>query len=428
MTPRNVISTLLLALAFSPVLFWYGSRLDDGTGEPLGLIALALALIFISQNPQPTAPRFAEISLALYALSLFFLPPLLRAIPSLATLAFLTGMHRRAGYFGLLILSLPLQASLDFFLGYPLRLITASASHFLLSMIIPGVAQIGVQLSHHDSIVSVDPPCSGIQMLWATAFLTALLAALFKLTYRRTVLLSLAALSLCLLANIFRASTLFFPESNLITLPGFAHQGIGLLFFAIAAFALIKLARGLQHQSAPQKFDSAPVSKRFLALASTVSLITLVPARTTQQQLPPIAPLTHYQGQAVEELPLSEQEIAFSKNFPGHLRLYRIGNDTLIVRHLTKATRMLHPSHHCLRADGFSLTTPGIRFDQNNRPTLSYQATRLQTSFRVTETIRNQSGSQHWAEVSAWYWHALLHPNSGPWIAETLLKPKNQKP
>lgn len=424
MKTRVIFTIVALVTAFSSVFHWYWLRLDDGAGEPFGLIALGLAIFFGSKNRNPSSPRLAEIAIIVYAIGFFILPPLLRTIPALATIAFLAGIHRQAGQFGLLMLSLPIQASLDFFLGYPFRVITAEGSRLFLNVLGYSVERLGVQLSLKGVIVSVDPPCSGLQMLWATAFFTALLSALFRLDYRRTFILGTSALLLCLLANTVRATTLFFPESGIFTLPDFAHEGIGLIYFALASLALAGIARKLHKRKQESPFPRVNISRRFLGLACGVSLITLLPAKTSPNPSPAgFTPITEYRGHAVEEIPLSPYEDAFAKNFPGQLKVYRVGFDTLIVRHITKASRKLHPSYHCLKAEGYTISDPRVEEDDEGRPFLSYHATRNHERFLVSEKIRTIDNSKQWTEISAWYWSALFNPDCGPWEAETLLTP-----
>ncbi len=424
MKTRRILAIVALIAAFLPVLNWYWLRLGNGSGEPFGLLALALAVGLAFQHRHSPSLRLAEISILLYGLGIFFVPPLLRTIPALATIAFLTGMHRQAGQFGLLLLSLPMQASLDFFLGYPFRLITAEGARILVNLVGYPVERLGVQLSLKGVIVSVDPPCSGLQMLWASALLTALLAALFRLSYRQTFYLGLIALALCLVANILRAAALFFPESGMISLPGFLHEGIGLAFFALASCALAAFARRFHHPASGSASQKKLISRRFIGLACGVSLITFLPARTQSPPTPEdLKTLSTFQGRAVEEISLSPREEAFARNFPGQLKIYRVGEDTLIIRRITKASRMLHPSYHCLKAEGFTISDSSVRVDDQGKSFLSYYATRINEHFLVTEKMRDLADDKQWTEVSAWYWHALFNPNSGPWEAETLLTP-----
>jgi hypothetical protein len=39
------MTAILQLLALSPVLWWFGKRLNDGSDEPLGLLTLGLALV-----------------------------------------------------------------------------------------------------------------------------------------------------------------------------------------------------------------------------------------------------------------------------------------------------------------------------------------------------------------------------------------------
>ncbi|MDF1714354.1 MAG: exosortase/archaeosortase family protein [Akkermansiaceae bacterium] len=424
MNTRRITITLVLAIAFAPVVLWYFDRLSDGGGEPLGLIALAIALGLAVKDRNPANPRCAEIAIIVYGLGFFFLPPLLRAIPALVTIAFLTGMHHRAGQVALLLLSLPIQASLDFFLGFPFRLVTAEGAQTILNTMGLSVERLGVQLSLEGAIVSVDPPCSGLQMLWATGFLTAVLSALFKLSYLRTIFLGFTALLFCLLSNILRATFLVFPEAGLLSIPDMAHEGMGLLIFALGSLCIVSLSRRLQAKKLLSRNSHQSLPARLLATTLGVSLITLVPAKIAGRSKSTHFPtLTEYRGLPVEEIPLSSREKTFAKDFPGKLRAYRVGNDSLIVRHVTRATRMLHPSYHCLKAEGFSISNSGLKTDHDGHPAATYHASLNKEKYLVTETIKSCDDSRHWSDVSAWYWYALFNPNSGPWVAETRLTP-----
>jgi len=421
---KNLLGMVTVASAFLPVILWYFARLDDGGGEPFGLIPLALAIIFSLRNPQPASPKAALISLIIYTLCFPFCPPLIRAIPALFTIAFLTGIHRSAGLTGLLLLSLPLQASLDFFLGYPFRIVTAEGARTILDLMGYQVSRLGVQLTIKDTIVSVDPPCSGLQMLWMSAFMTATLASLFSLNYPRSILLGIAALCLCLLGNTLRAGALFFPESGLITLPSFMHPAMGLIIFTILTIPLLRLARRLQlKKTSPLiKPHGIPLSLITVAFLSNI-FIALAPPFKLSALSERVSPLTHYHGEPVEELELSPFEKSFAETFPGQFNIYRVGEKTLIVRHVTLATRRLHPSSDCLLGAGFTLTPATAYTDSSGQEWLRYQASRHQEKFIVTERIHSLSEDQQWTEVSAWYWHALFHPGSGPWQAETLITP-----
>jgi len=93
----------------------------------------------------------------------------------------------------------------------------------------------------------------------------------------------------------------------------------------------------------------------------------------------------------------------------------------LTVRHVTRATRKLHPASHCLRAEGFQIGEKKTRTDDAGNRWLTYTASRNGTGWEVSERIRRERDGRQWAEISEWYWHALFHPKDGPWIAETVI-------
>ena len=55
----------------------------------------------------------------------------------------------------------------------------------------------------------------------------------------------------------------------------------------------------------------------------------------------------------LESLPSTAAEQAFATSFPGSLSSHRWGENQVILRRVTTATRKLHPSRDCLRAAGF---------------------------------------------------------------------------
>ncbi|MDA7888210.1 exosortase/archaeosortase family protein [Akkermansiaceae bacterium] len=412
-----------LGFAFFPVMRWYVDRLDGGFGEFMGLIPLALVAVFGWKNAGRANYMAAVGFLILYVLGFSFLPPLIRAIPALLTIAFLTGIHRRPGLVALLLLSLPVQASLDFFLGYPFRIVTAEGSQWILGLAGFPVTRVGVQLMIKDAMVAVDPPCSGLQMLWVTFVLTAILATIFRLGWIRLGLLGITGVFLCLLGNTVRATILFFPESGMIALPGVAHVGIGGLIFLVAASVLVAVARKLDPGTHVVREPGRPVPP-LCPLAALVSGIVVVAAPAISLPRGEAMPaLTHYRGQPLEVIPLTDFEKRFEKTFPGQFGVYQMGESTLIVRHVSRASRRLHPSAHCLQGEGFQVGPATMVTDEDGCRWSRYTATRFRTTLSVSERIHSLKEEREWTEVSAWYWYALFHPQAGPWQAETIITP-----
>jgi hypothetical protein len=123
-----------------PAIVWMVQRTRDGSDEPWGLVALT-ALLVVAALSRKRATRQASPSAAVatlgYALCLPWLSPLPCALVGLFAVAlslsrYLCGRTLSFGILGLCWLSVPLLASLDFYLGYPLRWVTAEAATWLL--------------------------------------------------------------------------------------------------------------------------------------------------------------------------------------------------------------------------------------------------------------------------------------------------------
>lgn len=250
----------VLLLCFWPVWPWYLQRLQDGSDEPWGILALlTLAGLMLWPGSPPergsvgwVEPQKQEQRLAcwlgLYLLSYAFVPMLVRAALAALTLAtWLAGrVGRGPGVYGLALLSLPLLASLQFYLGYPLRLLITRGAALLLHVSGVPVTPAGTALQLGTRTVLVDAACSGVQMLWVSTYLSCCLLLWFRLHGFRAWLLLMASLLLVVLANLSRAVTLFYSESGLF--PAFAgfHTLTGLFIFALLTAGLVSLGQYLQ--------------------------------------------------------------------------------------------------------------------------------------------------------------------------------------
>ncbi|MDQ8191493.1 exosortase/archaeosortase family protein [Roseibacillus persicicus] len=251
-------------LALWPQAQWFVKRTFDGSDEPLGLLALATAAILAWQgkdllvpkktrgrrplNTPPAVPlsqQLAWLALVLTVASSFFLPNLITAALGLCAVALVAGLFRNPGLMGLLFLSLPVMASLDFYLGWPVRLAVSVCSEGLLNLLQLPVTREGTLLFFQGAEVGVDPPCSGLRMLWFTAYLSCTLAAMNRLSGRKLLLLLPLAALLSIVANILRAVALFFPESGLLSFPHWTHEAIGAVLHLTVALGLLALVNKL---------------------------------------------------------------------------------------------------------------------------------------------------------------------------------------
>jgi len=248
-----------LAAATWPVWRWYALRLGDGSDEQWGLLALgavmALALGRRSTGQLPASLMpVLTVLLAIYALCLWWAPPLVRAVPAmlaLGVLASATCFDRlfHPGIAGLLLLALPMGASMQYCLGFPLRLVATTVSAPLIRLAGIAVEAQGVSLRWMGETVLLDAPCSGIRMLWTGLLLTCFLAVWMGFGLWRTVGALSGAAGAVILANGIRNAALFFRETAIVPMPAWAHEGVGLVVFAAAVSAVLLLLHLLDRRA-----------------------------------------------------------------------------------------------------------------------------------------------------------------------------------
>lgn len=336
---------------------WYIARLDDGSDEPWGLLALGtvFACLILRRETfrwQVASLGFAAATLLGQSILPSETPALIRA--SLAMVGFGALIyHRRDGVplAALLLLSLPVIASLQFYLGYWLRLITGHGSGVLLNLLGVDVVPSGVLLLWRGETIAIDPPCSGIRMLW---FLLMLLAQrLPSVTPSRN------------------------PSSASLS-PGWCPL-----------FAILGLASAVLLIPQPSK-----------ANATTISDVEW-PTREGN------APLF--------EIAIPEDQADFLQHFPGSVKVFASDDSILIYRCVNRPTRQLHPARDCYPAAGWEvpdekqiLDTRGHRWSR----TLLVHGTR---QMEIHEQIRDTNGTARWTEPSQWFWDAALGRSQGPW-------------
>ena len=247
-SPRVLL--VALAIALWPVWRWYALRTCDGSDEPYGLIALATLAVVLVRNGMEL-PRSekrivcAAILLGVYALLFPIMSPLPRALLAVAAVA--TLVFRRQNLVAnaaLLGLSLPVVATVQFYLGYPLRVVAAEASVIALRALDFAVTREGTLLHWRGETIMVDAPCGGVRMLWFGIYLAAALAAFGQLGNRRSLFALIAAVFLVVGANMVRATALFFKEARIVALPDWTHTGVGVVLFAGAILILVRLTTG----------------------------------------------------------------------------------------------------------------------------------------------------------------------------------------
>lgn len=238
----------LQALAFWPVWQWYLRRMVDGSDEPFGVLALLSAIAIILARRSFARPPAGVVIVCtalagLYLLTYTSLPALARGILAALALAclFSAVAYQRSlqpAIAALLVLSLPLLASLQFFGGFPLRFITTQIVAVGLRVFGWEVEAQGTLLHWAGEIVAIDAPCAGIKMLWSGLFLNFTLAAWADLGLFSTWLGTSLTMLAVFFGNVLRATALFFTESGILPAPEFMHQLTGVVVFVLVALVV----------------------------------------------------------------------------------------------------------------------------------------------------------------------------------------------
>jgi exosortase/archaeosortase family protein len=248
---RILLIAGLQLLAFWEVWRWYASRALYSWDQPWGVLALvaAFAFLFISKKPLPSGERSLLVPgllVLVYAATYLFLPPLARAIIAFTALAATLSSLRfgrtfHTGLFGLFYLSLPAIPTLQFFGGYPLRLVVAGLAAPILRIAGFAVVMEGTCLNWGGKLIWIDAPCSGIKMLWVGMFLTFVLLCLYELPAVKTLLLLSLSFVVIIIGNVFRAVALFYMEAGVLSMPTWGHDYAGVVAFVLEAAGIVSI-------------------------------------------------------------------------------------------------------------------------------------------------------------------------------------------
>ena len=249
----------LQALAFWSVWHWYVARAVYSWDQPWGVLALAAAIVFVvtSRKPWPQIQRsllWPAILVMFYAATYMSFAPLARATVAFTALAATTSSLRfgksfHPGLFGLVYLSLPTLPTLQFFGGYPLRVVVADLTAPILRMSGFAVIPEGTCLNWAGQLIWIDAPCSGIKMLWVGLFLTFLVLCLYELPLLKTLLLLPLVGIVIMAANVFRAVALFYLEAGVLTMPLWGHEYAGVIAFVLEAVGIVSIVLLLRRRN-----------------------------------------------------------------------------------------------------------------------------------------------------------------------------------
>jgi len=263
MTHNPILVSALVATATWDAWRWYFRRVAAAPEEAAALVLTVafLGLVGVSRLSRPEPPQplslFSIASLlALLAATHSVLPPIVRAAAGLALTLFClhVAMFKErppVAFWGLLALSLPVLPSLQFTLGYPMRVVSAALTAALLQAHGLAVVRQGTFLAWRDELIQFDAPCSGVNMLWAGLLLTLMGSVLLRLGMLEVTAGIALSLVLVIAGNVLRTSSLFYLEAGLVPhTPGWWHDAIGIVAFGLSAIAILWVLTRLHRREA----------------------------------------------------------------------------------------------------------------------------------------------------------------------------------
>ena len=344
------------------------------------------------------------------------------------------GLRSRSWGIGiLLLLSMHVSTSVEFFVGYPLRFVSTWIAALMLG---PMAQSFGTALTDGINVYQIDAPCSGVKMLTSALVMGAALAVLLRLRPRATLTLVAAAGVVAVLGNAHRAATLFVigaPDTEV-------HAIIGIVVFAeclvlLLGFGTYMKRRETRSGQKPGTARPSPAADKYtlalLALTCVVAafsplLVSSASTANAASDSPVTWPKT-WQGHALRKLPLSRNVEEYLQGFPGHWAQFSVEGtgQTLLLRTCTAATRDLHSAENCyLAMGGRCEARPSVR-DAEGRvwsrfwyfPPDGYSVEVRQCYFSITAKPKGSAledwikGAPSWPDISAWYW-AAARPGS----------------
>lgn len=426
---EGALVSLLLVLSFLPTWSWYLDRVGDGSDEPWGVVALltAVGILFTQRSHWTLYPRDALFPVILYAAASSTIPALVRGMIAVVGCAAFFGVFRERRYavVMLLLLSLPLLSTAQFFAGYPLRALAGSVAATCLSLVGIPVTRVGAMLDHHGTLVWIDAPCSGIRTAWCASFVLAATTGVNGSTFRETATASLCLFPLVFIANVTRIMVLFLTESRLIPAPTWFHGAVGIvtalgvMTFAVGTVWFVGGASTAREGKVVGHLPAPGVSSLSSLLFALTSLAVVVLESQKERGVPAVGPVAvqwpeQFEGQPLVPIALSERDIRFGRDFPGNFARFRSAEKELLIRYVTRPTRKLHPTAECLRGMGYAVAPLPAERIPTGAVASCVRASQGRSKLKVCEHITDSAGNT-FSDPSEWFWASTLGGSQGPW-------------
>jgi exosortase/archaeosortase family protein len=409
---------------------WFAVRIVEGVDAAQGLIPFAAAFAAIGVAPPSSKPALRRptiVWLAIYGAASIALPPSLAAYAAfgalLSSFAAARGVVAPVSTYALLATALPVLPHLDFFAGYPMRVVAAAGAAEYLRFSGEDFERLGATLVRDGRVFSVDSPCSGVKMLWSASVLAAALAAFLRTPFFRTVLCGAAAILGTLVGNAFRTALLVLMEARGGEIDDATHAGIGLVVFAPIAYGLYKLAARRRPRAAPSTLVAPARGARsadvvvflLVAVAAAFAPSSRV-ERADLNAAADLSPPTSFEGRSLSPVAPSASLRAVDFGFPGRLAVLSDGERVVIWRRVLEPTRRLHALSYCLRCGGSELSSLPPKADGSGALWSRFSVLDRGESYELRERIVSDDGAV-FGDVSSWWWSAATGTSKGPWTA-----------
>ena len=442
---------LLCLAAFATALWphwrWAAARLADGSDDPLGLAALAMLLLCMARmaprlrrEPAPTWLAIAVLLTSAATVLGLFAPALLAALVAALAVAAALAAFAPPGtpvlpLAGLAALALPVVSSLQFYAGFPLRVVTAEASTWLLGAAGFVASREGSAMLVDGRLVIVDAPCSGVQMVWMAWFCACSVACWRGLPDRAFAKRLAFVGAVVLVGNVVRNSVLVGLESRGAAASAWQHEAIGLVVLAFVCATVTWLVGRAALPARPKQtivFEARSVALRGSLRAALVALLAvcaLAPLAWSRLAFAVVSPEPaasewprEWKGRRLRPLALDAVEARFASHFPGRIERLTDDESVLVWREVRAPTRMLHPAADCYRGLGYRIADARLERDAEARLWRCFVAVREGRRVRVCERIEDAHGGS-FTDASSWFWAAQLGRSTGPWHAITVATP-----
>ena len=148
--------------------------------------------------------------------------------------------------------------------------------------------------------------------------------------------------------------------------------------------------------------------------------------KTNTNKSPPLNWPVQYEGSLLQELPLTELEERFQKDFPGGIKRFSDGQREIIMRKVHTATRKLHPASDCFKSSGYKLQPLPLTRNSQGTDMACFEAKRKDQLLKVCEYIEDGDGNS-WTDVSSWYWRAFFSSDKTLWTSYVIAQRIPQK-